>query len=99
MKKPRYLERETDMRQIRDTSILEIDITNACVHNCSNCSRFCGHHKKTYFMDFETFRRAVDSLTGYEGLVSLIGVSRCSIRNMQGLPDTCEKFAERGRIC
>ncbi len=61
------------MRQIRDTSILEIDITNACVHNCSNCSRFCGHHKKTYFMDFETFRRAVDSLVGYEGLVSLIG--------------------------
>lgn len=31
MKKRGYLERETDMRQIRDTSILEIDITNACI--------------------------------------------------------------------
>lgn len=61
------------MRQIRDMSIMEIDITNACEHRCSNCTRFCGHHKKPYFMDFETFKRAVDSLQGFEGLISTIG--------------------------
>lgn len=61
------------MRQIRDMSIMEIDITNACGHRCSNCTRFCGHHKKTYFMDFETFKRAVDSLKGFQGLISTIG--------------------------
>lgn len=61
------------MRQIRDMSIMEIDITNACGHKCSNCTRFCGHHEKTYFMDFETFKRAVDSLDGYQGLISTIG--------------------------
>lgn len=61
------------MRQIRDMSIMEIDITNVCPKRCSNCTRFCGHHEQTYFMDFETFKRAVDSLEGYEGLISTIG--------------------------
>lgn len=61
------------MRQIRDMSIIEIDITNACHKQCSNCTRFCGHHKKPFFMDFDTFKRAVDSLQGYQGLVSTIG--------------------------
>ena len=61
------------MRQIRDMSIMEIDITNVCGKRCSNCTRFCGHHEQTFFMDFETFKRAVDSLEGYEGLISTIG--------------------------
>jgi len=61
------------MRQIRDMSIIEIDITNACHKSCSNCTRFCGHHKNTYFMDYETLKRAVDSLEGYDGLISTIG--------------------------
>lgn len=61
------------MRQLRDMSIMEIDITNVCMHSCSNCTRFCGHHKKTYFMDFETFKRAVDSLRDFQGLISIIG--------------------------
>ncbi len=61
------------MRQLRDMSIMEIDITNACMHTCSNCTRFCGHHGKTYYMNFETFKRAVDSLEDFQGLISIIG--------------------------
>lgn len=61
------------MRQIRDMSIMEIDITNVCGKRCSNCTRFCGHHDQTFFMDFDTFKRAVDSLEGFEGLISTIG--------------------------
>ena len=61
------------MREIRDMSILEIDITNACMNSCSNCTRFCGHHSKPYFMDFETFKKAIDSLNGFEGLISIMG--------------------------
>ena len=38
------------MRQIRDMSIIEIDITNVCEKRCSNCTRFCGHHKKKLFL-------------------------------------------------
>ncbi len=52
---------------------LQIDITNACIHQCSNCTRFCGHHKKNYFMDFDTFKKAVDSFDGWDGCVGIIG--------------------------
>ena len=61
------------MRSPQDMEIIQIDITNACVNRCSNCTRFCGHHTKPFFMDFETFKQAVDSFEGYEGCVGIIG--------------------------
>lgn len=61
------------MRSPEDMKIIEIDITNVCIHNCSNCTRMCGHHKNKYFMDWETFRRAVDSLEGFQGGIGIIG--------------------------
>ena len=61
------------MKSPQDMRIIQIDITNACIHNCSNCTRFCGHHKKPFFMSLETFERAVDSLDGYVGTVSMMG--------------------------
>ena len=61
------------MRSPKDMQIIQIDITNACPHTCSNCTRFCGHHKKPFFMDFDTFKQAVDSLQDYQGLVGIIG--------------------------
>ncbi len=61
------------MRSPEDMRIIQIDVTNACVHTCSNCSRMCGHHKKPFFMDFETFKKAVDSLEGYEGTIGIMG--------------------------
>ncbi len=53
--------------------IIQIDITNACVNSCSNCTRLIGHHKKPFFMDFETFTAAVDSMEGFPGMVGMIG--------------------------
>lgn len=61
------------MRSPKDMQIILIDITNACNQRCSNCTRFCGNHKKPFFMDFETFQRAVDSMAGFEGVTGLIG--------------------------
>lgn len=61
------------MKSPKDMRIIEIDITNACDKRCSNCTRLCGHHQKPFFMDFDTFRRAVDSLDGYRGIRSLMG--------------------------
>lgn len=61
------------MKSPRHMRIIEIDITNACDKRCSNCTRLCGHHKKPYFMDFDTFKKAVDSLDGYLGIRSLMG--------------------------
>ena len=61
------------MKSPADMKICLIDITNACINQCSNCTRFCGNHKKTFFMDFETFKKAVDSYKGFKGYVGLIG--------------------------
>lgn len=61
------------MRSPEDMGTIQIDITNACNMRCSNCTRFCGNHEKVYFMDFDTFRRAVDSLDGFDGITGLIG--------------------------
>ncbi len=61
------------MRSPRFMRNIEIDITNECVNRCSNCTRFCGHHKTPYFMDFETFKNAVDSLDDWEGTVGIMG--------------------------
>lgn len=61
------------MKSPKDMRIIQIDITNACMYRCSNCTRFCGHHKKNFFMDYETFKRAVDSLIGYHGTIGVMG--------------------------
>ena len=61
------------MRSPKNMTKIQIDITNACGNICSNCTRFCGHHEKTFFMDYEFFTKAVDSLDDYEGIVGIIG--------------------------
>lgn len=61
------------MKSPQDMRIIQIDITNACIHKCSNCTRFCGHHKKPFFMDWETFKKAADSFEGYNGTVGIMG--------------------------
>ena len=61
------------MRSPAEMRIIEIDITNACTHQCSNCTRFCGHHRRPFFMDLETFRRAVDSLADFPRCVGMMG--------------------------
>lgn len=61
------------MRSPQDMETIQIDITNACIHRCSNCTRACGHHKRNFFMDWHTFKRAVDSLKGFNGTVGIMG--------------------------
>ncbi|MEI8012529.1 MAG: glycosyltransferase [Candidatus Omnitrophota bacterium] len=53
--------------------IIQIDITNACPHQCANCTRFVGHHQKPFFMPVDSFKQAVDSLKGYSGMVGVMG--------------------------
>ena len=61
------------MKSPADMKIIQIDITNACTKKCSNCTRFCGNHRKPFMMDFDTFKRAVDSLQGFPGIVGIMG--------------------------
>ncbi len=61
------------MIPLRDMLIIQIDVTNACQNRCSNCTRLIGHHKKPFFMDLDFYRRAVDSLVDFPGMVGMIG--------------------------
>lgn len=61
------------MRSPQDMEVIQIEITNACTHRCSNCTRFCGHHVKPFLMDWDTFRQAVDSLADFTGIVGIMG--------------------------
>lgn len=53
--------------------IIQVEITNNCIHHCSNCTRFCGLHEKTFSMSFEQFKTAVDSLKDFKGIVGVMG--------------------------
>lgn len=61
------------MIPLSEMQIIQIDVTNACMNRCSNCTRFTGHHRKPFFMDLPTFQRAVDSLVDFPGMVGMIG--------------------------
>lgn len=61
------------MRSPADMKIVMIDVTNACHHACSNCTRFCGEHPKPFFMEVDFFKKAVDSLVDFPGIVGIIG--------------------------
>ena len=53
--------------------IIQLELTNACPLRCSNCTRFCGHHARPFFMDLATFRRAVSATRDYPGMVGIMG--------------------------
>lgn len=61
------------MRSPADMGTIQIDITNACTLQCSNCTRFCGNHKKPFFMSYEDFKKAVDSVEGFNGVTGVMG--------------------------
>lgn len=61
------------MKSPAEQKIIQIDITNACPHKCSNCTRFCGHHTKSFMMDEPVFQEAVHSLEDFPGMVGIMG--------------------------
>lgn len=61
------------MKSPADMKVIQIELTNGCPMRCANCTRFCGHHVKPFFMDFETFTKAVDSLKDFRGIVGIMG--------------------------
>ena len=60
------------MRAIPDIKTIQIEITNACVRTCSNCTRFVGH-SKPFFMPLDQFKQAVDSLDGAPNDIGIMG--------------------------
>jgi hypothetical protein len=60
------------MRPLLDMDTIQIEITNACVHECANCTRLVGH-SKPFMMTMEQFRTAVDSLIDFPKMVGVMG--------------------------
>lgn len=61
------------VRPLLDMDTIQIEITNNCPVGCANCTRLVGHHAKPYFMDFETFKAAVDSMADYPKMTGMMG--------------------------
>lgn len=61
------------MRPLVDMDTIQIEITNQCHKRCSNCTRLCGHHPNPYFMDFDYFKKAVDSMVDYPKMTGIMG--------------------------
>ena len=61
------------MRPLVDMDTIQIEITNQCHNRCSNCTRLIGHHEKPYFMSFEQFKEAVDSMVDYSKMTGMMG--------------------------
>ncbi|MEN6550024.1 MAG: hypothetical protein ABFE07_28615 [Armatimonadia bacterium] len=61
------------LRPLKDALIAEIDITQMCHFRCSNCTRATAHVRKPFIMDFQTYKKAVDSLLEFKGATGLIG--------------------------
>jgi hypothetical protein len=64
---------ETGLVSPADHKIVQLEITNRCFLNCSNCTRLVGHQSQPYEMDRETFRRAVESVADHPGMIGIMG--------------------------
>lgn len=53
--------------------VIQIEITYGCNLQCSQCTRFVGHHKKPFFMSLEMVEKAIDSLKGYKEQIGIMG--------------------------
>jgi hypothetical protein len=62
-----------EMRPLRDCDTLQIEITNVCQNQCSNCTRLIGHHPNPYFMGMEDVQRAVNSLVDFPRMTGIMG--------------------------
>ncbi len=60
------------MRPLMDMDTIQIEVTNSCIHSCSNCTRFCGH-QTPFFMSMDQVRQAVDSMVGYPNMTGIMG--------------------------
>lgn len=61
------------MRSIWKSKLVQIEITNACVNQCANCTRCVGHHPVPFFMELEMVEKIINSLEGFKGMIGIMG--------------------------
>lgn len=60
------------MKDVKFSRTIQIDITNKCEKSCSNCTHLV-RHVKTWEMNYSDFKKAVDSLVDFPGMIGIIG--------------------------
>lgn len=65
------------MRPIRDNTVIQIEITNACHLSCRNCTRHVGHHRKPFFMELEFIEIAIRSVLASPCRIGIMGGEPC----------------------
>jgi len=79
------------MRGPRNMHIICIDVTNKCDLACSNCTRLLENQDAFWEMTPDNFRKALQSLKGYFGVIAMIGGNPCMHRDFEEL---CRIFQE-----
>jgi hypothetical protein len=62
-----------ELKPIAQKEAIQLEITNACIYRCSNCTRLIGHHQTPYMMDLDYFKTAVDNIAGTPTLIGIMG--------------------------
>jgi hypothetical protein len=52
---------------------IQVELTNACIFRCGNCTRFCGSHYTPFYLTFDQFKEAIDSMVGFPNIVGFMG--------------------------
>jgi hypothetical protein len=79
------------MRSPSRMHIICIDVTNKCDLSCSNCTRLLKYQDSLWEMTPDNFRIALKSLTGYTGIIAMIGGNPCTHSKFEQL---CQIFEE-----
>jgi len=61
------------LKPIIQKEAIQLEITNACIKSCANCTRLVGHHQRPYMMSLGYFKAAVDAIQGTPTLVGVMG--------------------------
>ena len=85
------------MRSIWASKLIQIEITNACVNQCANCTRCAGHHPKPFFMDLEMVEKILDSIRGFGGMVGIMGGEPTMHPNFTEICQLLQKVPRKNR--
>ena len=60
------------MRSPASMDTIQVELTDSCTLACSNCTRNVGH-RTPFFITFDEFKKAIDSLNGFNGIAGFMG--------------------------
>lgn len=79
------------MRGPKEMNVICIDVTNKCDLACSNCTRLLENQDAFWEMSPDNFRKALQSLKNYQGIIAVIGGNPCMHTKFKEL---CEIFVD-----